>query len=172
MKRALLSAMVLGILSTSTATAQHARISAGYGRMLPTGDYSSTDQGGWQLMGAVEVTVPHTPLGLRLDQMYGGSRGRTSFDVGTFNVSVVTTSVVCHIGSPAAPLRPYLLAGVGYSVLEPEWDFAFTGGGGLSVGAGPWKAFVEGRVISAGNAGSTQTPLTFVAITGGLSFGL
>jgi hypothetical protein len=79
--------------------------------------------------------------------------------------------MVCHIGSPAAPLRPYLLGGVGYSTGEPEWDSAFAGGGGLSLGAGPWKAFVEGRFISAGNAGSTTTPLTFVAVTGGLSFG-
>lgn len=125
-------------------------------------------------MGAVEVTLPHTPLGLRLDQMYGGTRGRSASDVGTFHMSVVTTSLVCHIGLPVAALRPYLLAGVGYNVLESDrtWDAAVAWGAGLSVGGGPWKGFVEGRFISAGNAGTTQTPLTFVAITGGLSFGL
>lgn len=124
-------------------------------------------------MGAVEVTLPRTPLWLRADAMYGGTGGRSSFEVGILKVNVVTASLVCHIGSPVAPLRPYLLAGVGYNIAEPAYDAAFAGGAGLSVGAGTWKgAFVEGRFISAGNAGTTQAPLTFVAITGGLSFGL
>ena len=171
MKWALWSATVLGILTASTATAQHARVSAGYGRILPTGRFLDNHEPGWQLMGTVEVAVPRTPLGLRVDGMYGGNQGRSDFDVGTFHFSVVTAAVVCHIGSPAAPLRPYLLGGVGYSTGQPQWAPAFAGGGGLSLGAGPWKAFVEGRYISAGNAGITTTPVTFVAVTGGLSFG-
>jgi hypothetical protein len=172
MKWALWSATVLGILTASTATAQHVRITAGYGRILPTADYSRRDKEGWQLMGVVEVTVPRTPLGLRADGMYGGTRSRDVFHVGTFHFSVVTAAVVCHIGSPAAPLRPYLLGGIGYSTSQPEWAPAFAGGGGLSLAAGPWKAFVEGRFVRAGNVGITTTPITFVAVTGGLSFGL
>jgi hypothetical protein len=172
MKRIILSTMLLGLLTASTATAQHARISAGYGRMLPTGDYSHMERTGWQLMGAVEVTLPRTPLGLRADGMHGGTRGRSSFEGGTLKVSVVTASLVCHIGSPVAPLRPYLLAGVGVNIAETARPAGFAGGAGLTVGAGGWKAFVEARFISAGNAGSSSTPLTFVAVTGGLSFGL
>jgi hypothetical protein len=173
MKRGLIGGILLGILTASTATAQDVRITAGYGRILPTADYSRRFEKGWQLMGAVEVTVPRTPLGLRVDGMYGGTGFRDDgFTVGSFHFSVATAAVVCHIGSPAAPLRPYLLGGIGYSTSQPEWAPAFAGGGGLSLAAGPWKAFVEGRFVRAGNVGITTTPITFVAVTGGLSFGL
>jgi hypothetical protein len=163
--------MVLGIVTTSTATAQHVRFGAGYGWILPTGDFSSTSESGWQFMGSVEVTLPHTPLALRADGMYGGTEGKDGFGVGTFHVSIWTASLVCHIGSPVAPLRPYVLAGVGWDIAESPYEGAFTAGAGLSVGPKRWKAFAEARYVSAGNFGSTSTPLTFVAITGGLSFG-
>ena len=151
--------------------AQHVRAGVGYGWMLPTGDFSSTDETGWQFLGAVEVTLPRTPLAIRADGMYGGTQGKDAFEVGTYHVSVWTASLVCHIGSPVAPIRPYVLAGVGFNAAESAYDAALTAGTGLSVGPSRWKAFAEARYISAGNAGSTSTPLTFVAITGGLSFG-
>jgi hypothetical protein len=172
MKWALWSATVLGILTASTATAQHARVSAGYGRMLPTGEYLSVHEAGWQFMGAVEAALPRTPLGLRADGMYGGTRSRSVFDVGTTKLTIVTASLVCHIGAPVVPLHPYLLAGVGYSVDEPGYDAAFAGGGGLSVGTGPWKPFVETRFITAGSIGTSHTRVTVIAVIGGLSFGL
>jgi hypothetical protein len=68
------------------------------------------------------------------------------------------------------PLRFYLLAGVGFSFIDGSaLSPAFAGGTGLSVGAGPSTAFVEGRFMSVRTSGSA---LNFFPVTGGLSFGL
>jgi hypothetical protein len=169
MKWALWRATVLGILTASTAAAQHARISAGYGRILPSGEYWSRNRAGWQLMGAVEATIPRTPLGLRVDGMHAETRFRSDFAVNTLKVDVVTANLVCHIGAPMALLRLYLLGGVGYVVNISEYGPGFAAGSGVSVGTGPWKAFVEGRFV---DAHTSRLPLNSFTVTGGLSFGL
>src|ERR1700741_1442140 len=107
MKRASWSAIVLTVLTASTATAQHAWISAGYGREVPTGAMTQKDRGGQQVMIAAEVTLPHTPLALRGDLMYGETYGRSAFEVGAFKVSVSTLGLAGYIGSPVERLRLY-----------------------------------------------------------------
>jgi len=78
MKRALLNLMVLGCLAASPAAAQHGRLSLGAGGMMPSGSYATVDKTGWQLMAAVELTLPDTPLALRVDGMWGQEIGRAS----------------------------------------------------------------------------------------------
>jgi hypothetical protein len=179
----LILALATVILTVSTASAQDARFNVGAGWMLPTGDYwnkpnvyheSQSAGAAWQLMGAVEVTIPRAPVGLRVDGMYGKIRRHGSFDVnGSTKLNGGTADLVYRIGAPMVPVRLYLLAGLGYYSVDlglgSESNVGYNAGTGLSIGAGPTKVFVEGRYISVQTSGSA---MNFFPVTAGLSFGL
>ena len=174
MKRALLSMMALGCIAASPAAAQHGRLSLGAGGMVPSGDYSTIDNAGWQLMGAVELSLPDTPMALRVDGMYGQASHQDAVSFpGSTKLNGGTADLVYRIGAPMVPVRLYLLAGVGYYSVDMDGgsvsNIAYAGGAGLSIGAGPTKVFVEGRYISVQTSGSA---MNFFPVTAGLSFGL
>ena len=184
MTRVLLTAIVLEILAASTATAQDARFSVGTGLMLPSGDYYAGLQQptgdydpGFQFTGTIEVTFPRTPVGVRVDGIYGYIHHQfhdsfyNAFYVNqTLKLNGGTANLVYHIGASRRLRRLYLLAGAGFIVVNnSEYDAAFTAGTGLSVGAGLSRLFVEGRFVSVRTSGSA---LNFFPVTGGLSFGL
>ena len=70
MKRVLFSLVALACIAASAASAQKARLSLGAGGIMPSGDYSTADNFGWELMGAVEVGVPKSPIAVRADLMW------------------------------------------------------------------------------------------------------
>ena len=176
MKRVLMSLMVLGgvALGASPAVAQHATLSIGGGGVKPSGDYASADNTGWQLMGAIEVGVPHLPLGVRVDGMYGQTTHQGSgLFAGSTKLSGGTADAVYRIGAPMVPIRAYVLAGLGYYKVDilgsSESKPAFGGGAGLSLGVGPMKVFAEARYMT---IRTSTNPLNFFPVSVGLTFGM
>ncbi len=177
MKRILLSGIALACiaaLGASPAAAQRARLSLGAGGVMPSGDYSSLDNAGWQLMGAVEVGVPHSPLAVRVDLMYGLTPHQGGLLTGSTTLSGSTANAVYRVGAPALPLRPYVLAGLGYYHVDfgsgaSESKPAFDAGTGLSLGFGPMHLFGEARWVSVLTSGSSTT---FFPVTVGFTFGM
>jgi hypothetical protein len=159
-------ALAVAMSIPSTASAQHARFSVGAGVMVPSGDYWSrpdyfghptgVDAVGWQVMGAVEITIPRTRLGLRLDGLYGTIGGADGFNPFSYTLRGGTASLVYHVGAPLAPVGFYLLGGAGYITTGdlgavyggPVSNVAYAGGAGLSGSTGPIKVFVELRFIT------------------------
>jgi Outer membrane protein beta-barrel domain len=174
MKRVFLSLMALGCIAASTASAQHVKVSVGAGGVLPSGDYSTLDNAGWHVLGAVEVGIPMSPLGVRVDGMYSQTSHEGGFLSGSTTLSGGAADLVYRIGAPAVPVKFYLLAGVGYYNVDlglgSESDIGYNGGAGLSFGLGGMNLFAEARYISVQTSGSSA--LTFVPITAGLAFGL
>jgi hypothetical protein len=177
MKRAMLSLMVLGCVAVgaSPAAAQRARLSLGAGGMKPSGDYATADNTGWQLMGAIELGVPRSPLAIRIDGMYGQTThpGGSLLSGGT-KLSGGTADAVYRIGAPMVPVHLYVLAGLGYYKADlvsggSETKPAFGGGAGLSLGVGPMKVFGEARYMTVRTNGS---PLNFFPVSVGLTFGM
>lgn len=173
MKRVLLSLMALGCIAASTASAQKIQLSVGAGGVVPSGDYSTLDNAGWQLMGAVEVGIPMSPLGVRVDGMYGQTSHAGGILSGSTTLSGGSADLVYRIGAPVVPVRFYLLAGLGYYNVDlgigSESKVGYNGGAGLGFGIGPMKLFGEARYISVQTSGSA---MTFVPVTVGLTFGL
>lgn len=173
MKRVLLSVMAVGCIAASTAVAQHGRLSLGAGGMVPSGSYSTVDKAGWQVMGAIELTLPDTPLALRVDGMWAQASHQDAVLVsGTTKLNGGTGDLVFRIGAPTVPVLLYLMGGVGYYAvhIDAGWDsnIAYVGGTGLSFGTGSTKVFLEGRFISVRTSGGA---MNFFPVTAGLSFG-
>lgn len=174
MKRVLLGLIALGsIAASSPAAAQRPRLSLGVGGVMPSGDYGTLDNVGWNLLGALEVGLPKSPLAVRADVVYGQTTHGSSFPSGSTTLSGVSADAVYHIGAPAVPVRLYLLAGAGYyhvdidgtSQSKPSYNL----GTGLSLGVGPMKLFAEARYISVLTSGSA---VSFFPVNVGFTFGM
>jgi hypothetical protein len=176
MKRVLLGLSALALIAAfnaSPAAAQRVRLSLGAGGVKPSGDYSSYDNMGWQLMGALELGLPKSPLAVRADLTYGQTTHNSLFAAGSTKLSGVSADAVYHIGAPMVPVRLYLLAGAGYYHVDidgiSESKPSFNAGTGLALGVGPMKVFGEARFITVRTSGS---PLNFFPVTVGLTFGM
>lgn len=173
MKRILLSVVALGVIVASGASAQHVHVSLGAGGVVPTGDYKTIDNAGWHALGAVEVSLPGSPLSVRGDLMYGETGHNETLITGSTKLTGGTADVVYHIGAPAVPVRLYFLAGVGYYNVDisgnKESKVAFGGGTGVSIGMGPAHLFAEARWMSIETSGSA---MTFLPVTLGMTFGM
>ena len=122
MKRVFLSVLALGFIVASTASAQHVKVSVGAGGILPSGDYSTLDNAGWHVLGAVEVGLPLTGLGVRVDGMYSQTTHDETILSGSTTLSGGSADLVYRIGAPG---------GAG-QVLCPRWR------GHLQRGRGCW----------------------------------
>jgi hypothetical protein len=177
MKRVLLGLIALGALAVSNASlaaAQRPRLSLGAGGVMPSGDYGTLDNVGWNLVGALEVGVPRSPLAIRAAFIYGQTTHQGgSFLTGSTKLSGVTADAVYHIGAPMVPIRLYVLAGAGYYHVgidgTSESKPAFDAGTGLSLGLGPMKVFGEARFITVRTSGSA---LNFFPVNVGFTFGM
>ena len=177
MKRVLLGLSALALIAAfnaSPAAAQRARLSLGVGGVKPSGDYGALDNMGWNLIGALEVGLPKSPLSVRADVVYGQTthQGGSLF-TGSTKLSGVSADAVYHIGAPMVPVRLYLLAGAGYYHVAidgaSETKPSFSAGTGLALGLGPMKLFGEVRYISVLTSGSS---LNFIPVSVGLTFGM
>jgi hypothetical protein len=177
MKRVLLTSIAIAAVAAfgaAPAAAQHASLSIGGGGMKPSGDYATVDNMGWELMGAVEVSIPASPFAVRVDGMYGEtSHQGSTLLTGSTKLSGGSVSAVYRIGAPAVPVRAYLLAGAGYYRADIEGTSqskpGLGGGAGVSLGIGPMKVFGEARYMTVLTSGSS---LNFFPISVGLTFGL
>ena len=177
MKRGLLSLVVLGgmvALAASPAAAQKARLSLGVGGVLPSGDYSTIDNAGWHLMGALELGIPHSPVSARADVVYGQTSHQTGLLTGSTKLTGATANAVYHIGAKLVPVKLYLLAGLGYYHVDlgsgnSESKPAFDAGTGVSLGFGPMHLFGEARFV---NVMTSNSSTTFFPVSVGFTFGM
>lgn len=173
MKRVFLSLVALGCIAASTASAQHVKVSVGAGGILPSGDYSTLDNAGWHVLGAVEVGLPMTGLGVRVDGMYSQTTHAENFLSGSTTLSGVSGDLVYRIGAPAVPVKFYVLGGVGYYNVDldvgSESDMGYNAGAGLSFGLAGLNLFAEARYVGVMTSGTSD--LTFFPVTLGMAFG-
>ena len=176
MNRGLLSLVVVSgmiALATSPAAAQKARLSLGVGGVVPSGDYSTLDNTGWHLLGALELGIPHSPVSARADVVYGQTSHQGGLLTGSTKLTGGMADAVYHIGAPMVPVRLYVLAGLGYYHVDisgsSESKPAFGGGAGVSLGFGPMHVFGEGRFIT---VRTSNSPMNFFPVTVGFTFGM
>src|SRR5256885_5636717 len=166
------------VAGLAAAQAPSVHVGLGGGATAPVGDYKDADKIGWHGLGMVQLALPALPLEIRVDGLYGRT---THKDISGTAVPGSTklygglANVVYSIG-PDVMMRPYVLGGIGiYHVTVDvpgttgdETRFAFGVGGGVSVGAGRARLFVEGRFVSVRESGGSTS---FVPITAGVTFG-
>lgn len=171
------------LASVALVSAQSARFGVGGGLVAPLSDYKDADKAGWQATANVEFGIPLSPVGVRVDGLYGQTKHQ---DIGTSPVDGKTrligglASVVWSVPIPAPMVKPYVLVGGGFynvkitlpSAVPPvdnsESKFAYAFGGGLKVGVGPARFFVEGRYVSIQTSGVSTK---FIPVTVGVTFG-
>jgi Outer membrane protein beta-barrel domain len=174
---------VVSVACVATVAAQSARVGLGGGLIAPLSDYKNGDKAGWQATANVEFGIPLSPVGVRVDGLYGQTKHK---DFGGSPVDGKTrligglASVVWSVPIPAPMVKPYVLVGGGFynvkitvpSAVPPvdtsESKFAYSFGGGLKVGVGPARFFVEGRYVSIQTSGASTK---FIPVTVGVTFG-
>jgi hypothetical protein len=144
------------------------------GGVKPSGDYGSFDNMGWNVLGALEVGLPKSPLAVRADFLYSQTTHQGgSLLTGNTKLSGVSADAVYHVGARMVPIKLYLLAGAGYYHVDvdgaSETKPSFNAGTGVQLGVGPMKLFGEVRFITVRTSGS---PLNFVPVNVGLTFGM
>jgi len=177
---AVLSAVGLGSLgATAVAQAQGPRFGIGGGLVAPTSAYGDLDKAGWHALGKVEFKVPMSPVGLRVDGMYGQTSHDALFSPdGNTKFVGALANVVLNVPVAVPMVKPYVLAGGGVynmkikapsqGIDDSETKFTWGAGAGLSLGAGLVNFFVEGRYLSVQTSGSS---LKFLPLTVGVTFG-
>lgn len=168
--------LIIAVAATSiacgaTAAAQSARFGLGGGLISPMGDYKDQDKTGWHALGKVDIGIPMSPVGVRVDAMYGQTSHKSPV---TGNTKLVggTASLVWKIPTAVPGLKPYVVGGAGLYNVNPgggsETKFTWGGGLGASIGVGPIHGFAEARYMSIQFTGGS---LKFIPLTVGLSFG-
>ncbi|PYO72581.1 MAG: porin family protein [Gemmatimonadetes bacterium] len=162
---------VTTFVALSSATAQSAYFGLGGGVTVPLSDYKDTDNAGWHVLGKVDIHIPMSPVGVRVDAIYSQTSQKAPA-TGNTKVAGGTVDVVWHIPTTVPGLKPYVVGGGGVFNYNAgggsTTKFTWAAGLGASIGAGPIHAFAEARYIS---VQLTPTHLKFVPLTAGLSFG-
>jgi len=172
--------VIAAVAGTSGAAAQSVRYGIGGGLIAPSGDYSNLDQAGWHALGKVDLRIPMSPVGVRVDGMYGRTSHQNGVE-GNTKLAGGTADLVVNIPLAVPMVKPYLLAGVGVanvktsipslSVDTSATKVAFGGGAGVSIGVGPVHGFVEARYLTVPSSYLSGNATGFLPITAGLTFG-
>ncbi len=165
------------LAAIGVAQAQGARFGIGGGLIAPTSDYGTADKAGWHLLGKMDIKIPMSPVGLRVDGLYGQTSHAPTFSpTGNTKLMGGLASVVWNVPLPAPMVKPYVVAGGGlFHVKSTDaagdtsvTKFTYAAGAGLSLGAGPLHFFVEGRYVSIRESGGSTN---FMPLTVGMTFG-
>jgi hypothetical protein len=174
MKRGLpatLAVVVAALAAVSDVAAQSVRFGLGGGLALPVGDYKNSDDAGWHVFGKVDVGIPLSPLGVRVDGMYAQTSQKSLLG-GHTKLAGGTANLVWHIPTAVPALKPYFVGGVGLYNFNPgggsETKVAWGGGLGAALALGPIQGFAEARYITLQLSGRS---LKLVPVTVGVSFG-
>ncbi len=151
---------------------------AGGGPALPSGDANDALNNGYNAMGFVRLNLPAFPIDPRLGFTYqkldledasfaaDGLTGGDAYGGGRLETSSLLLEGQVSI-LPLGPVQTYFLAGAGWSnykvrleggpagatVDDTTNEFTLTAGLGVSVGLGPLRAFLEGRLTRFENDG-------------------
>jgi len=174
-----LAVTLASLAGAAAVAAQGARFGVGGGLLSPMGDYKDLDKTGWHGLVRVDLSIPMSPVGIRVDGLYGQTSHKAPFDGDGSSKGIGgLVSLVWNIPVPAPLVKPYVLAGGGFfnlkttipslSVDSSESKFAYGLGAGVRIGAGPLNLFAEGRYVSVQTSGSAKT---FIPLTVGVLFG-
>lgn len=162
---------VATVVGVSAGTAQSARVGLGAGLTVPLSEYKNSDNTGWHVLAKVDIKIPMSPVGVRVDGLYGQTSQKAPL-TGNTKLAGGMAELVWHIPTMVPGFKPYVLGGGGVYNVNPgggsTTKFAWGAGLGSAIGVGPIHAFAEARYIS---VQLTPTHLKFVPVTAGLSFG-
>lgn len=185
---AAVATLSLTFAGTADAQAQampHFGVSAG--ASIPESTFGEAVNTGYNINAMLNVTVPLSPLGFRLEG------GWNQFDLSDANssgsVRVANGSAnVILIPSAVMTAKPYLIAGVGAYNVKTSIDntggtlltgaftsessdtrIGFNGGIGLMFGLGPVGSMLEARYVSV-NGKNGGSSLTYIPVTFGVTF--
>lgn len=183
MKRMLQAAVALaavGMLAANEAEAQ-AKFMIGGGLAMPSGEFSSTEDGGYfagngfNALAGVTLSAPLMPVGLRVDGSF--NRFGMAEEVGdvdaNYQVLAGTANAVFSLPTPGL-VQPYLLAGVGVyntkltgddvgAAVESQTNFGINGGVGVNLSLGGLSLFGEARMHNVFVSEQTIDDITFEA---------
>jgi outer membrane protein with beta-barrel domain len=166
-----LALVVAALAGVSPVAAQNARFGLGGGLTMPIRDYKTSDDAGWHLFGKVDIGIPMSPLGVRVDGMYAQTT-KKSPATGNTKLAGGTAGLVWNVAAAIPGLKPYVVGGVGFYNVNAggrsETKFAWGAGLGTSIGVGPMHGFAEARYMSVHLGGGA---VRFVPVTVGVSFG-
>ncbi len=164
-------ALVMTAVAGTSVAAQSVRYGLGGGLTMPVSNYSDLSSTGWHLFGKVDIGLPQSPLGVRVDGMYAQTSNNAPL-LGSTKLAGGTADLVWNVPMPVPGFKPYVVAGAGVYNYNPGGGSVtkFTWGGGLgtSIGIGPIHGFGEARYLSIQASGGS---LKFIPVTVGLSFG-
>src|SRR2546426_805788 len=171
----MLAVTVVSVATVAAVAAQTASFGVGGGLIAPLSNYKDGDKAGWHVAANVEFAIPLSPVGVRVDGLYGQTSHKA--DDGKTKLIGGLVSVVWKIPVPAPLVKPYVVAGGGvynHKVTVPslgtdssESKFAYGVGAGVNVGVGPAHFFAEARYVSV----RTDPHTTFTPLTVGVTFG-
>ena len=179
--QSVIAVAVVSVASVVTVPAQSVHVGLGGGLIMPLSDYKDVDNVGWHALGKLDIGIPMSPVGVRVDGVFGQTKHK---DVGGTPVDGKTqligglVNLVYKIPVPAPVVKPYLLGGGGIYNLKvtipsasfdtSETKFTWDLGVGASFGAGPASFFAEARYVSIQESGGSTK---FIPVTVGVSFG-
>ena len=179
MKRVALSLVVLlaSACAGSLTAQQGVRFGVGGGLVIPLGDYKDADKVGFLAGADATLWFPTAPVGVRVEGDFSQTSHKNGFG-GHSTLYSGLAELVYALGPKAAPVRPYLVGGVGYMHGEVEFTgfgsasqsrVAFGAGAGLAftIGTGGTRAFVEARWQSF----QSDPSLKMIPIRAGFRFG-
>ena len=182
MKKFAISAAAVAVAALGFASSAHAqlpsvvkpvRLGVSLGAAIPTGDFGSAVNTGYNATGSIALNPPALPIGFRID----GAFNQFGFKAGGGNANIfaVTGNALVNV-IPGPALGAYVIGGAGYyheSVSGTGFNgpaqnhFGFNVGGGLNIPLTGFDAFIEARYHRVSeNNGSTS----FVPVTVGILF--
>jgi hypothetical protein len=174
---AALAVAALGFASNANAQTaslvKPVRLGVSLGAAIPTGDFGSAVNTGYNVTGSVALQPAALPIGLRIDaafNQFGVKAGG-----GNANIFDVTGNATFNV-MPGPALGAYIIGGAGYyheslsgTALngDAQNHFGFNIGGGLNIPLTGFDAFIEARYHRISEDGGSTS---FVPVTVGILF--
>ncbi len=171
----LVSVLCFTPMASTTAQGIRAHFGVGGGVTVPTGSYGDSlgFTNGWQAMALVDLTLPRSPIGVRVDGTYGVNNTNNT-STNHVQTKLVGGSVdLTYELQGSTSVKPYLLTGAGLyrvrafttgggsgpdtSATKLSWNL----GGGVRYAVRRASLFLEARYSSVGrllNASSYYSP--------------
>ena len=176
--------LVMGLLLTTRVAALGAQrivsVALGGGVSLPQGDLHSGANTGWHALGALVISTPMQPIGLRADVAYSqfpfnASSEATLGGSGNQTVGSLTLNASYRLPTPGSPLSPYVIAGLGAYRTDCSIGSSCTSDTGFGWNAGlgarfyflGFRSFLEARYHATERA---ETDINYFPVSFGIIF--
>ena len=102
----MLAVTVVSVATVAAVAAQTASFGVGGGLIAPLSNYKDGDKAGWHVAANVEFAIPLSPVGVRVDGLYGQTSHKAPFDNdGNTKLIGGLASLVWKIPVPAPLVR-------------------------------------------------------------------